>query len=50
MAAMAGGSIKATLEEWASSLREVKGRIRPLFQQERMAASAGFVPRRSARP
>ena len=39
---MAGGSIKATLEEWASSLREVKGRIRPLFQQERMAASAGL--------
>ena len=42
MVAMAGGSIKATLEEWASSLREVKGRIRPLFQQERMAASAGL--------
>ena len=42
VAAMAGGSIKATLEEWASSLREVKGRIRPLFQQERMAASAGL--------
>ncbi|HYO23753.1 MAG TPA: IS701 family transposase [Lacipirellulaceae bacterium] len=39
---MAGGSIKATLEAWASSLREVKGRIRPLFQQERMAASAGL--------
>ena len=39
---MAGGSIEATLEEWASSLRDVKGRIRPLFSQERMAASAGL--------
>jgi hypothetical protein len=26
---------------WASSLREVKGRMRPLFGQERVAASAG---------
>src|SRR5215203_60973 len=42
MAAMAGGSVEATLELWASSLRDVKGRIRPLFQQERMAASAGL--------
>src|SRR6476469_828458 len=41
-AAMAGGSIEATLQAWASSLRDVKGRIRPLFQQERMAASAGL--------
>lgn len=39
---MTGGSIEATLELWASSLRDVKGRIRPLFQQERMAASAGL--------
>ena len=39
---MAGGSVETMLEEWASSLREVKGRIRPLFQQERMAASAGL--------
>jgi len=39
---MAGGTVEATLEEWASSLREVKGRIRPLFSQERMAASAGL--------
>jgi SRSO17 transposase len=30
-----------TLELWASSLRDVKGRIRPLFTQERVAASAG---------
>ncbi len=39
---MTGGSVAATLELWASSLRDVKGRIRPLFQQERMAASAGL--------
>jgi SRSO17 transposase len=36
------GSVEATLELWASSLRDVKGRIRSLFQQERMAASAGL--------
>src|SRR6201982_1336398 len=34
-------SIEATLELWASSLRDVKGRMRPLFTQERVAASAG---------
>jgi len=39
---MAAGSVEATLELWASSLREIKGRIRPLFRQERMAASAGL--------
>ena len=39
---MAAGSVEATLELWASSLREVKGRIRPLLQQQRMAASAGL--------
>ena len=39
---MAAGSVEATLELWASSLREVKGRIRPLFQQARMAVSAGL--------
>src|SRR4028118_2016381 len=39
---MAGGTDEATLEAWASSLREVKGRIRPLFQQKRMAASASL--------
>jgi SRSO17 transposase len=38
---MAGASIEATLELWAASLRDVKGRIRPLFLQERVAASAG---------
>ncbi|GLR65408.1 hypothetical protein GCM10010909_00860 [Acidocella aquatica] len=29
------------MELWASSLRDVKGRIRPLFTQSRVAASAG---------
>ena len=38
---MAGLSVEETLELWASSLREVKARIRPLFSQERVAASAG---------
>src|SRR6202790_3476649 len=38
---MAGVSIETTLELWASSLRDVKGRIRPLFGQERVAGSAG---------
>lgn len=39
---MAGASIEATLELWASSLRHVKARIRPLFTQERVAASANL--------
>jgi SRSO17 transposase len=39
---MSGASIETTLELWASSLRDVKGRIRPLFTQERVAASAGL--------
>jgi SRSO17 transposase len=34
-------SIEETLALWASSLREVKARIRPLFTQDRVAASAG---------
>ena len=34
-------SIETTLELWASSLRDVKGRMRPLFTQERVAVSAG---------
>ncbi len=38
---MAGGSVEATLELLASSLRDVKGRIGPLFTQERVANSAG---------
>ena len=39
---MVGVSIEATLELWASSLRDVKARIRPLFTQERVAQSAGL--------
>ena len=39
---MSGASIELTLELWASALREVKARMRPLFLQERMARSAGL--------
>lgn len=39
---MAGASIEATLELWASSLRAVKARVRSLFTQERVAVSAGL--------
>ena len=35
-------SIETTLELWASSLRDVKGRMRELFTQDRVAASAGL--------
>jgi SRSO17 transposase len=38
---MAGASIETALELWASSLRDVKARIRPLFGQEHVAGSAG---------
>jgi SRSO17 transposase len=36
-----GASVEDTLTLWASSLRDVKQRIRPLFTQRRVAASAG---------
>lgn len=36
-----GGSIEDTLSLWAASLRDAKQRIRPLFTQDRVAASAG---------
>jgi SRSO17 transposase len=39
---MSGASIEATLELWASSLREVKRRMRPLFAQDRTATNAGL--------
>jgi len=39
---MAGASIETMLELWAPSLCEVKARIRPLFTQARVAASAGL--------
>ena len=37
---MASGSVETTLELLASALRDVKGRMRPLFGQDRVAASA----------
>jgi hypothetical protein len=37
---MSGASIETTLELWASSLRDVKRRMRPLFTQERVARLA----------
>jgi SRSO17 transposase len=39
---MTGGSIEATLDLWATSLRDVKARMRGLFTQKRVAASAGL--------
>jgi hypothetical protein len=39
---MIGASIETTRELWASSLREVKKRIRPLFAQDRAALNAGL--------
>ena len=39
---MWGASIETTLELWAGSRRNVKERIRPLFSQDRVAASAGL--------
>jgi SRSO17 transposase len=39
---MNGASIEQTLELWAASLREVKAGMRPLFTQDRVAASAGL--------
>lgn len=38
---MSGLAVEYALELWASSLRDVKMRIRGLFTQERVAASAG---------
>src|SRR5881396_2512569 len=38
---MSVASMETTLELWASSLRDVKGRMRPLFTQERVAENAG---------
>jgi SRSO17 transposase len=39
---MSGASIETTLELWAASLRDIKARMRPLFTQGRVAASAGL--------
>ena len=40
----AWASVEATLAWWASSLREVRRRMRRLFAQERMAAKVGLFP------
>ena len=37
---MSIASLETTLDLWASSLREVKDRMRPVFKQDRVAASA----------
>ena len=39
---MGGAAIETTLELWASSLREGKGRMRPLFAPERAAVCASL--------
>jgi SRSO17 transposase len=39
---LSGVSIETTLEVWASSLRDVKVRMRPLFTRGRVAASASL--------
>ena len=39
---MSGASIETTLGLWAASLRDIKARMRPLFTQTRVAASAGL--------
>jgi hypothetical protein len=39
---MSGALIETTLELWAASLRHIKARMRPLFTQARVAASAGL--------
>lgn len=39
---MMGASMETTLELWASSLRDLKGRMRGLFTQERVATSANL--------
>src|SRR3954468_22236693 len=39
---MSGALIEETRELWTASLWEVKERMRPLFTQERVAASAGL--------
>jgi hypothetical protein len=38
---MSGASIETTLEFWASSLRDVKARIRPLFSKRGLGTLLG---------
>jgi hypothetical protein len=45
---MSGASIETTLELWASSLRDVKRRMRPLFTQARVGPLGGEFSRRLA--
>jgi len=40
---MTGASIEATLELWASSLRDVKARMQPLFRRELAASASLFL-------
>ena len=40
---MVGASIETTLELWASSLRDVKARMRPLFRRELAASTERFL-------
>lgn len=40
---MVGASIETTLELWASSLRDVKARMRPLFRRELAASAERFL-------
>lgn len=40
---MVGASIEATLELWASSLRDVKARMRPLFRRELAVSAERFL-------
>lgn len=39
---MSGVAVETMLDLWASELRGAKGRMRPLFAQERVATSAGL--------
>lgn len=39
---MSGVAVETMLDMWASELRGAKARLRPLFSQERVAASAGW--------
>lgn len=41
---MAAASIETPLELWASSLRDVKARMRGLFTQERVAGHSIYEP------
>jgi hypothetical protein len=40
---MTGASVEAGLELWATSLRDVKARIRGLLTQERIAHPRGYI-------